>query len=187
MRQRAVPPPGTRPAGEDDHEQKAQPDKYVPPYRTAYVGWLVFLIILAVVVVVATVAVFAWVVPQQYPQHVMVSLDAGNGWKSTVCIPTGNTYWGGPGSLLVSFNWISSDNSPVELNMSLQGAYPPNVLYDATATSGSGSYQAAGGGGNVYLAFAAAGAPKLPAFVNVTVSYDMPGHVIGGPTVPVTC
>jgi hypothetical protein len=148
---------------------------------------LVFVIVTAIMVVVATFAIFALVVPSQYPQHLKVSLDAGNSWRSTVCIPTGNTYWGGPGSILVSFNWISSGNSPVDLNLSLQNVYPPAAVYNVTATSGSGSYDASGGGSNVYLVFAATGAPTLPAFVNVTVSYNMPGHVLGGPTVPATC
>jgi len=187
MRQIAVPPLGSRPAGEEDREQTSPPDEEVPPRHTAYVGWLVFVIVMAIVVVVAIFAVFALVVPWQYPQHLKVSLDVGNGWRSTVCIPTGNTYWGGPGSILVSFNWISSGNSAADLNMSLPNTYPTDVLYNVTAVSGSGSYQASGGGGNVYLAFAAAGAPRLPAFVNITVSYDMPGHVIGGPTVSGTC
>ena len=187
MRQMAVPPLGSRPAGEEHPEVTSLPDEDVPPRRTGYVSWLMFVIIMAVVVVVATFAVFAWVVPRQYPQHIVVSLDAGNGWRSTVCIPTGNTYWGGPGSILVSFSWRSSDNSPVDVDMSLQNVYPPSAAYNVTAPSGSGSYDASGGGSNVYLVFAATGTPTLPTFVNVTVSYNMPGHVLGGPTAPATC
>jgi len=187
MRQIAVPPLGSHPAGEEDREQTSLPDEDVPPRRTGYVGWLVFVIVMAIAVVVATVAVFALVVPWNYPQHIKFSLDAGNGWKNTVCIPTGNTYWGGPGSILVSFNWISSGNSPVNLNMSLPNVYPPSAVYSVSAPAGSGSYDASGGGSNVYLVFTAAGAPTLPAYVNVTVSYNMPGHILGGPTVPATC
>jgi hypothetical protein len=188
MRQIAVPPLGARPAGEEDHEQTVLPDEESPPRGMSRLGWVVFVLVVVTLVVVATIIVLAVAVPWEYPQHVSFSLDAGNAWENTVCIPTGDTYWGGPGSILVSFHWGSSDNSPVRLTMgATAGGVPQPVAYNVTASSGSGSYQASGDGNNVYLAFAAMGAPTLPTFVNVTVSYDMPGHVIGGPAVPGTC
>lgn len=192
--------PPLRPSGVGAYTHVEQPqepeESYVVPVpeeeeepepRIGRVGLVVLVLIVIALVTTATIVVLALFVPMEYPQTINFGLDAENAWENTVCIPTGESYWGGPTSILVSFNWRASTNAQVDVLMAYTGNVLQNAIYNVTAPSGSWSYQASNGGGDTYLEFLARGAPTLPEFVNISMSYNMPGHVIGGPTVPGTC
>lgn len=141
-------------------------------------------ILIALVIVASVIAVLAFVVVAQYPQHQSISLNAGDDWKSPVCIPVPVN----GGSTNVTFDWTTSSPSMVLLQVvpwgsNESGLYPP--VYDVIAAGGSGSFLSTKT--SFVLDFAATGAPTLPAFVNITLSYDVPGHMIGGPTSDTSC
>ena len=192
--------PPLRPAGVGEYTHVKQPNQpeesYVPPVpdekppspRMGRIGWVVLILIVAVLVTTVTIVLLAWVVPWEYPQHVTVRLDSGNHWDDAACIPTWAQY-SGPGSIQVSFNWTSP--STVDLVMVPHNLIIEEAAYNVTGTSGSGSYQATAnvqqGENNVDMEFIGLNAPVMPAFVNISVSYDVPGHVLGSPSTPLTC
>ena len=172
----------------ENYESPIPDDEPTPP-RMSRRDLVIFALIVSVLVTVSTILLLTLVVPWNYPQHVSVSLDQGNGWDVHVCIPTAALY-SGPGSILVSFAWTTSNRSSVDLVMVPHGYILQDAAYNVTASSGSGSYQATANleyENNVYLQFIAFGAPALPAFVNVSIAYTVPGHVLGGSSAPGTC
>jgi hypothetical protein len=126
--------------------------------------------------------VLALVVPQHFPQHRYVSLNTGNKWNFDVCIPVQS----GTSPTNVTFNWTSSDHAAVRLLVvpyDMLGSVPP--IYNVTGVAGSGSYGSAQNYNE--MGFIAVGLPTEPAFVNITLSYDLLGHYLGGPSTPSSC
>jgi len=188
------------PAGGEANTGLAQPrsveEYYAPPTpgrkgsarRVRRVRLIISALIVAAVVTAGTIIVLALFVPMNYPEHVIISLNAQNQWNESVCIPT-ESVSNGPQSVKVSFAWTSSDSTPVQLVIYPAWPFSESVPYNVTATSGSGSYLDPGSSyyDNVWLDFVAYGAPTLPTFVNISMSYDVPGHVLGGHAVPAGC
>jgi hypothetical protein len=162
------------------------PDGQVPPPpRMRRRDIVIFVLIVSALVAVSTVILLAVVVPQEYPQHVSLRLDAANDWKAYACIPTWSGR-GGPGSVSVSFNWTS--HSTVDLVMVPNDLILQAAVYNVTGTAGSDTYLATPlTSYNVDLEFVAFGAPVQPPFVNISVSYNLSGHVLAPPTAPMTC
>jgi len=158
-----------------------------PPPRMRRTDFVVFALIVSALVITSTIILLDVAVPREYPQHVSLSLDAGNQWNAYACIPTWSA-WGGPGSIEVSFSWTSP--SPADLVMVPHDMILQDAAYNVTGTSGSSSYQATANPqyeNNVDLEFVALSEPTMPAFVNISISFDVPGHVLAPPNTPVTC
>lgn len=185
---------GQRPSGVGyTHDQ---PPKYSPlespaPWtdkrgqrrrRPSLKVWVLLAIAIVLVIVASVIGVLAFVVVVNYPQQQNVNLGAGNDWNSTVCIsvPTDGS------STNVTFSWTTSPSTIVSLEAVSWGHNLGwSLVYDAIATTGSGTYIATGS--DYFLAFNATGVPTLPAFVHISLSYDVPGHIIGGPESGLAC
>jgi hypothetical protein len=125
------------------------------------------------VVIVSVIGVLAFVVVEHYPQQRNISLDAADRWSATVCIPVPND----GSSLNVTFSWTTSNGAVVRM---LEGPLF-SWTYNVTAAAGTG-WVSVHTEVN-WAQFGAVGAPTLPEFVNITLSYDAPGHYLGGPAV----
>ncbi len=181
---------GEQPENPPENYVSPVPDEKAAPRRGDRVGLVVFAIIVAVVAVTATMLTLTFFVSRDYPEQFTLILYAGNGWNETACISTASAS-GEPSSTTVSFSWASSNGAPVQLMILTNpgSGGPQSFTYDATAVSGSGSTVATGGPyfDEFYLEFVASGAPVLPPFVNISVSYAAHGHFFGGPYIPGFC
>jgi len=174
---------------EDKSGPPGTPASPPPPLgRRARVFLILAVVLVAVVVVIA---MLAFVVPEQYPEHQTLTLNSELGWHQSVCVPD-ETQFGGV-TTNVSFRWWTPNPSPVILQASYTvwpaGSLEPGnqVVYSGAGTSGSGWYTSGpypGNAGSEYFdAIAGLGPLVSPVYVNI--SYELPGHYLGGPsTVP---
>jgi len=142
-------------------------------------------VVIALIVGVIVFAMLAFVVDVGYPQHPNISLNVGNAWNDTVCIPTASS----ASSVNVTFVWTTSSDSMVRLLVFPWGqgpwTYHGIIIYNGIATGGSGSFVTLSA--DYYVVFLATGAPSLPAFVNISLSYTLPGHYLMGPDGGTSC
>jgi hypothetical protein len=182
-------PAGQRPEGVGAYARGQQPERapedHVTPLEDtgglpgrglSHVGLALLVVAVVLIVIASVIGILALVVVVQYPQHQTLSLNSRNGWNGEVSIPVPMD-----GSAVnVRFNWTASDHSMVRLQAIPWGQptfYSP--VYNVTATAGSGWYLSTST--TCVMGFVAVGTPTLPPFVNITLSYDMSGHYLGGP------
>ena len=160
-------------------------DDATPPRGPGWLGVVVVVLVIVAIVAGSVIVVLTLYVPQEYLEHQYLSLSESNGWRSGVCIPVD------PDSvpINVSFSWTTSDHSVVQLwagfdlPWTQDPAYAP--AYAATASQGSGWIET--GSTDTSMQFEAVGTPALPPYVNITLSYDVPGHYLIGPSTPTSC
>ena len=138
--------------------------------------------VIALAVCLVVVAVLWDVVPQSYSEHqtITLSFQQSPPWRSSICIP--GTTSGSLNYTNVSFTWATNNSAVVDLVVWPSGNNPGQFVYNVTASSGSGWYSSQG---TEY--FAVFGTPSLSTVVTVSLSYTLPGHVLGGSIVNPTC
>jgi hypothetical protein len=153
------------------------------------------ILVLAVVLVAALVviAMLAFVVPAQYSEHQTLTLDSELGWHQAVCVPDQDL--SGSVTTNVSFTWSTTGTSSVTVRASYTvwpaGSWSPGIqiVYNGSGTSGRGWYTSGPYPGNdgveFFDALGFSGPLISPVYVNV--SYELPGHYLGGPSTGPPC
>jgi hypothetical protein len=144
-------------------------------------------VIVVLVVALGVVAILAFAVPAQYPQHATLTLDSAQGWHQPFCVPYEDAF--GTVTTNVSFTWSTGgpDSATLQVSFIVWPGGAPNpinqVVYNATAASGSGWYISPPANsyteGWAYFAASGLSSPSISA-VTVNITYDLPGHYLGG-------
>ena len=179
---------GARPAGVGAYTHAPQPeqapDEYVTPVEDrgspdrpgpGRLALVIIALAVVLVVIVATFVVLAVVVPMNYSHQQHLTLDSGNDWNAAACVPEGAD----GSSTNVAFTWATNDGTTVRLQL-VPYDMPQWVspIYNVTGASGVGSYPS--NQTDYDMGFLVFGAPNLPGFVDVTLSYALAGHYLGG-------
>ena len=140
-------------------------------------------------IILGTVALLAFVVPDQFSERQNFSLDPQNVWTQSVCVPNQGFY--GTFTTNVSFAWSTRSPSSIMFQVSYVSGYRSGpsglapivkVVYNGSGPSGSGSYVSGPNPGNgAWEEFSMAGILEgSVSSVSVNLSYVLPGHYIGG-------
>ncbi len=163
-----------------------------PPPRLGRTARVILVLVVVLVAALAVVATLAFVVPAQYPEHQTLTLDSELGWHQGVCVP--DETLSGSVTTNVSFTWSTPGTSPVTVQASYTvwpaGSPGPasQVVYSGSGTSGSGWYTSGPYPGNDGVEFFDALPVSGPiSQVYVNISYELPGHYLGGPSTGPPC